>query len=97
MAKSIPSPAGLPFVGNSFDVDAQEQIASYEHLADIYGPIYKLRLKDGDVLVISDFEHFDEVCDDHRFEKRVTGGAHQVRDGLGDGLFTAFNDEPNWE
>ena len=37
MTTPIPSPPGLPLIGNAFDVDPQNQAASLAHLADIYG------------------------------------------------------------
>lgn len=37
MAIPIPSPPGLPLIGNTFDVDPQNQTTSLAHLAEIYG------------------------------------------------------------
>lgn len=37
MTTPIPSPPGLPLLGNIFDVDPQNQAASLNRLADIYG------------------------------------------------------------
>ena len=37
MTTPIPSPPGLPLLGNTFDIDPQNQSASLAHLADIYG------------------------------------------------------------
>ena len=37
MTTPIPSPPGLPLLGNTFDVDPQNQAASLAHLAEIYG------------------------------------------------------------
>lgn len=39
----------------------------------------------------------DEVCDETRFTKMVSGALDQLRNGLGDGLFTAYPGEHNWE
>lgn len=96
MTTPIPSPSGLPFIGNAFDIDPREQVASMEHLADVYGPIYKLRIGGDDIVVISDYELYDELCDEKKFQKTVAIGLKRVRDGLHDGLFTAYSDEPNW-
>lgn len=38
----------------------------------------------------------EEVSDDKRFYKTVTSGTFEVRSAVGDGLFTAQRDEPNW-
>ena len=37
MTTPIPSPRGLPIIGNAFDIDGQNQLQSMKHLADIYG------------------------------------------------------------
>ena len=37
MTTPVPSPPGLPLIGNTFDVDPQNQLRSINHLADIYG------------------------------------------------------------
>jgi cytochrome P450 / NADPH-cytochrome P450 reductase len=46
---------------------------------------------------ISSAELMNEVCDEKRFEKAVAGPLQQVRNGAGNGLFTAFNGEHDWE
>lgn len=38
----------------------------------------------------------NEVCDGARFEKKVHRPVESLRDLGGDGLFTAYNDEPKW-
>jgi cytochrome P450/NADPH-cytochrome P450 reductase len=37
MTESIPGPAGLPVLGNMYDLDPANSIESLGHLADIYG------------------------------------------------------------
>ena len=37
MTTTVPSPPGLPILGNISDIDPQNSIASLCHLADIYG------------------------------------------------------------
>jgi cytochrome P450 / NADPH-cytochrome P450 reductase len=45
---------------------------------------------------ISSHELLNEVCDEKRFVKDVFGPLKQVRNGLKDGLFTAYYGEPAW-
>lgn len=40
------------------------------------------------VLVVSSYELMNDVCDDKRFIKNPGGALGQVRNGVGDGLFT---------
>ena len=37
MSTPIPSPRGLPFMGNINDLDPANLLLSLEHLADVYG------------------------------------------------------------
>ena len=41
-------------------------------------------------------ELVNELCDEKRFVKSLSGALKQVRNGIGDGLFTAFHGEENW-
>ncbi|TGO18951.1 hypothetical protein BPAE_0357g00010 [Botrytis paeoniae] len=95
--EEIPGPPGLPFLGNVSDVDPVNSIASLERLAEIYGPIFKLNLGGVEKLFISTQALLNEICDEKRFTKIVAGGLEQVRNGVGDGLFTARHREENWE
>lgn len=66
-------------------------------LAEIYGPIFRLSLGGRSVLVLSSFELVNEVCDNERFDKFIGPGLMQARTIAGDGLFTAWTQEPNWK
>jgi cytochrome P450/NADPH-cytochrome P450 reductase len=61
------------------------------------GPIFKLNLGGEDKLFISTHELMNEVCDEKRFSKTVSGPLAQIRNGVEDGLFTAYPGEHNWE
>lgn len=37
MAEPIPSPPGLPLVGNMYDVNPEDMLVSLVHLAEVYG------------------------------------------------------------
>lgn len=47
-------------------------------------------------IVVSNYELLNELCDEKRFSKQPSGALMQVRNGTGDGLFTAFGGEENW-
>lgn len=64
---------------------------------DCTGPIFKLNLGGRERLFISTHELLNEACDEKRFEKNVSGGLEQIRNGVQDGLFTAYPREHNWE
>ncbi len=93
----IPGPAGLPLVGNAFDIDADNPIEGFMAMAERYGPIFKLSVPGGTRLIVSGPELVEEICDDERFDKRVGGGLAALRKGAADtGLFTAETDDPLW-
>ncbi|MFG2916858.1 bifunctional cytochrome P450/NADPH--P450 reductase [Kitasatospora sp. NPDC048298] len=65
-------------------------------LAREHGPAYVQRLYGRDLLVVSGLELVEELADEARFTKSISPTLELVRLFTGDGLFTAYNDEPNW-
>lgn len=49
------------------------------------------------VVFLADTTLIDEVNDESRWEKHVGPSLRRLRELLGDGLFTADNDDPNWQ
>lgn len=95
--ESIPSPPGLPLVGNLRDIDSTAPIQSLVRLADQYGDIYRLNIVGKSAVFVSSYALVNELCDEKRFKKNVGSILKQVRNGVHDGLFTSFGaEEPNW-
>jgi cytochrome P450/NADPH-cytochrome P450 reductase len=92
----IPQPRVRPIVGNVPDLGFEVPIQNMMKLAQEYGPIYRLTFPGRSILVISSTELVTDACDESRFEKYVSGPLKYIRDFAGDGLFTAYNNEPNW-
>jgi cytochrome P450/NADPH-cytochrome P450 reductase len=96
MTDPVPGPKGLPFLGNMLDMlDEEAPLRALEHLAQIYGPIYRLTRAGNTLFVISSVELMEEVCDETRFLKAPSAALA----GNGDrpaGLFTARNEDPDW-
>ncbi len=92
----IPQPPTRPIVGNVGDLDNDAPIQSMMRLARTYGPIYKLTIFGRDLHVVSSQALVDELSDETRFTKRIHGPLKEIRAFAGDGLFTAYNSEPNW-
>lgn len=65
---------------------------------DIYlGPIFRLTTYGRSRVFVSSHELVNEVCDEERFSKMVSGGLQEIRNGVNDGLFTAnYPGEENW-
>ena len=60
------------------------------------GPLYELKLFGQRVVLVNSAELAAELCDESRFQKAVPTAVAAMRAFVGDGLVTAYNDEPNW-
>ncbi|MBB5120549.1 P450 reductase [Streptomyces eurocidicus] len=65
-------------------------------LAREHGPIFRRRFHERESVLVSSYALVDELSDETRFTKAVGPALEHVRDITADGLFTAYNDEPNW-
>jgi cytochrome P450/NADPH-cytochrome P450 reductase len=66
-------------------------------LAETYGPLFYGDWSGTRKLYACSGELVEELCDETRFAKNLTGSLASVRPLAGDGLFTAFHGEPNWQ
>ncbi|KAJ7075592.1 fatty acid hydroxylase [Mycena belliarum] len=96
MTTPIPQPPTIPFIGNVTALERDVPLHSFSLLAKTYGEIYQLDLLGRNLVCVSSQALVNEVSDDTRFKKKVGGGLLEVRNLVGDALFTAHNDEPNW-
>ncbi|WP_189548700.1 cytochrome P450 [Streptomyces lavendofoliae] len=61
-----------------------------------HGPVIRRRLHGRDTLFVADAGLVADLCDEERFAKHVGPALENVREFTADGLFTAYDDEPNW-
>ncbi|KAI0406406.1 bifunctional P-450:NADPH-P450 reductase [Xylaria palmicola] len=93
----IPSPPGLPIVGNATQIDPVAQRRSFTEIADKYGEIYRLHFPGPRTIVMANTHKLiDELCDEKRFTKVPSGVLAEIRNGVHDGLFTAKPGEEAW-
>ena len=92
----IPELSSVPLLGNITDIDPSAPMASFSRLANVHGEIFGYRMVNQHVIVVNSHNIFDSLCDENKFEKRPAGSMLELRNALGDGLFTAFNDEESW-
>ena len=97
MANPIPQPAGSFLVGNLNEIDPDHTSESLQRLQKLYGPIFRLTIFRRSVVIISSQELVNFVCDESKFDKKISGSLNQFRAIAGDGLFTAHTSEPNWK
>src|SRR5262249_722197 len=91
----IPQPPGHPFIGNLFDVDMRNPVASLMDLARKYGPIYRLSVRNRSRVVASGHELVAELCDDTRFDKTLGPITKALAmSPVGRGLFTTETADP---
>ncbi|KAH9908486.1 cytochrome P450 [Xylariomycetidae sp. FL2044] len=96
MTSTIPGPWPLPFLGNLRDIDPANSIRDMANLADTHGPIYKLRIGGEDRIIVTSHELVNEVSSRKEFAKYPLGFLRQLRDIVGEGLFTAYPNQESW-
>src|SRR5262245_32605878 len=92
----IPQPPRTLLLGNLLALGTTTPVQDMMRLGREYGPIYWLDMMGKPLVVVSGFSLVDELCDETRFDKSVRGPLRRVRSFAGDGLFTAYTQEPNW-
>ena len=92
----IPQPPEQFMFGNMFALSASSPVRDMVRLAGEYGGIYRLAIRGKVLVVVSDYDLVNEICDEKRFDKTIRGTLGLIRRFSGDGLFTAKTQEPNW-
>ncbi|KAL4805088.1 cytochrome P450 [Aspergillus unguis] len=89
----IPQPKGLPIVGNLFSLDGKNPWGSFNKLATAHRPIFKISILGHDIVFVTSASLLEEICDETRFRKCVTGPIVEIRSLVHDSLFTAYHSE----
>ncbi|WP_031064642.1 cytochrome P450 [Streptomyces sp. NRRL WC-3742] len=93
---SAPASSDVPVVDISELPPASVPLLRTLDLVRQHGPAFVQRLHGRDILMISSLDLVEELADEERFAKSIGPGLENVRQFTGDGLFTAYNEEPNW-
>ncbi len=94
---AIPMPPGLPVVGHLHQVARSGLIGHLLNVSrDFPNGIFKLKFGSRVGLFVTSADLVGELGDETRFRKMPGPGLRVVRKFAGDGLFTAFSEEPNW-
>ncbi|RYD21709.1 MAG: cytochrome P450, partial [Lysobacteraceae bacterium] len=97
VAASIPSPKGLPVVGHLHQIARAGLIGHLLNVSrDFPEGIFKLKFGSRIGVFVTDPDLVAILSDETRFRKMPGPGLRVVRRFAGDGLFTAFSEEPNW-
>lgn len=104
---NIPSPPGLPIIGNLLNVQNEVPVKGLENVIDRYGPIVKLNFLGRERITIASAELLEELCDEKRFWKTPGDGLASLSRSSGSGkasvashsgLFSApSEDDMDWQ
>ncbi|MFA5707547.1 cytochrome P450 [Mycolicibacterium sp.] len=87
----------IPVLGDILTIDfAKPTQGLTAQMRKLGGGIMEQRVFDVPVIVLADPALIDEVNDESTWEKHLGHSIRKLRPVAGDGLFTAYNHEPNW-
>jgi cytochrome P450 len=93
----LPHPAGRrPLIGDVLGVDRRRPLQSTIRRGRDLGPIFEIQVFGQKLVFVSGAHLAAELCDESRFRKGRSSVQEALRDVAGDGLFTAYHDEPAW-
>src|SRR5258707_4478442 len=92
----IPHPPKKPVVGNMLSLDSSAPTQNLARLAKELGPIFWIDMMGTPLVVGSGHDLVDELSNEKRSDRAVNGSLRRVRAVAGDGLSTAYTNEPNW-
>ncbi|MFC7010439.1 bifunctional cytochrome P450/NADPH--P450 reductase [Streptomyces viridiviolaceus] len=96
-AEAIPERPALPLVGHGLGTPSGADLVF--HLMKEFkkmGPVFRLRVFGTNYIYVGGLDLVTELSDETRFRKNTPPDQVAARAIAEDGLFTAFNDEPNW-
>ncbi|MGW0209057.1 cytochrome P450 [Streptomyces sp. NPDC003233] len=90
-------PRRVPLLGDVLGVDRRKPIQDSMRFAGELGPIFRRRAFGKEFVFVWGARPAADLADESRFAKHVGLGVANLRPVAGDGLFTAYNHEPNWQ
>ncbi|WP_053912773.1 cytochrome P450 [Streptomyces sp. TP-A0875] len=96
--RRIPRPPyRVPLLGDVVGASRETPLQDSLALARRLGPIFRRRAFGKEFVLVWGAGLVADLADETRFAKHVGLGVANLRPLAGDGLFTAYNDEPNWQ
>ncbi|MDO0924985.1 cytochrome P450 [Streptomyces sp. TG1A-8] len=90
------APSGVPVVDITATGPGRAPIQQVMELMRAHGPVLVRRLHGRDTMFVADADLVADLADEERFAKHIGPALENVREFAADGLFTAYDDEPNW-
>jgi cytochrome P450 len=90
-------PHRLPLIGDALGSHPRTPVQDSMRLGRRLGPIFRRKAFGKEIVFVGGAALAADMADESRFAKHVGLGVANLRPVAGDGLFTAYNDEPNWQ
>lgn len=89
-------PFRLPILGDLLTVNPSKPTQASMRDARRYGPIFERRIVTYPIVIVTGIDLLGEINDESNWTKHVGVPLRALRRIARDGLFTAYNGEPNW-
>ncbi|MBV2357284.1 cytochrome P450 [Streptomyces sp. J2-1] len=90
-------PRRVPLLGDVLGVDRRHPVQDSTRMGRELGPVFRRRAFGKEFVFVWGARQVADLADESRFAKHVGLGVANLRPVAGDGLFTAYNHEPNWQ
>ncbi|MEV4787052.1 cytochrome P450 [Streptomyces tuirus] len=90
-------PRRIPLLGDVVGVNRSTPLQDSLRYARRLGPVFRRKAFGKEFVFVWGARHAADLADESRFAKHVGLGVANLRPVAGDGLFTAYNHEPNWQ
>ncbi|MEV6170629.1 cytochrome P450 [Streptomyces sp. NPDC051954] len=90
-------PRRLPLLGDVVGASRTKPLQDSMRHARQLGPIFRRKVFANEIVFVWGAGLAADMADESRFAKHVGLGIANLRKIVGDGLFTAYNHEPNWQ
>ncbi|UPZ27392.1 cytochrome P450 [Streptomyces sp. LRE541] len=90
-------PYRVPLIGDAVGTNLRTPLQDSLRVGRKLGPIFRRKGFGKEIVFVWGAGLTGELADESRFAKHVGLGVANLRPVAGDGLFTAYNHEPNWQ
>ncbi|MDI3409180.1 cytochrome P450 [Streptomyces cavernicola] len=90
-------PRRIPLLGDVVGATVRRPVQDSMRFARELGPIFRRKAFGKEIVFVGGAALAADLADESRFAKHVGLGVANLRPVAGDGLFTAYNHEPNWQ
>lgn len=90
-------PRRVPWLGDVLGVSVRTPVQDSMAIGRRLGPVFRRKVLGKEIVFAWGADVVADLCDESRFAKHVGLGVANLRPVAGDGLFTAYNHEPNWQ